>query len=130
MLADISPAIRTVLCLRRAEKAAIHFADMMSGDHKQISQDLFDELRQHFSEPEILALGWRIAMFVGWGRLSAALGLDDIREGLPAHGRSWGRANPIADRIARDGVAAFSGWLAIGSVFSLPPPASRARSCC
>jgi alkylhydroperoxidase family enzyme len=65
------------------EKAALHFAEMMAGDHKQISQDLFDELRQHFSEPEILALGWRIAIFVGWGRLSAALGLDDIGKVCP-----------------------------------------------
>jgi hypothetical protein len=103
------------------EKAAIHFADMLSGDHEQISQDLFDELRRHFSEPEILALGWRIAMFVGWGRLSAALRLDDVG-GLPAHSRSWRTANSIADRNARDGVAAFPGWLAIGSVFS--PPAA------
>jgi alkylhydroperoxidase family enzyme len=56
MLADLPRYQESPLYTPR-EKAAIHFADMMSGDHKQISQDLFDELRQHFSEPEILALG-------------------------------------------------------------------------
>jgi len=65
------------------EKAAFHFAEMMAGNHKQISQDLFDELRQHFSEPEILELGWRIAIFVGYGRLVYALGLEDVGKLCP-----------------------------------------------
>ena len=65
------------------EKAAFHFAEMMVGDHQPISQELFDELRQHFSEPEILELGWRIAIFVGYGRLVYALGLQDIDKLCP-----------------------------------------------
>jgi alkylhydroperoxidase family enzyme len=72
------------------EKAAFHFAEMMAGDHKQISQELFDELRQHFSEPEILELGWRIAIFVGYGRLVYALGLEDVGKLCPlsaVHGK-------------------------------------------
>jgi len=39
---------------------------MMAGDHKKISQELFGELRQHFTEQEILELGWRVAIFVGY----------------------------------------------------------------
>ena len=65
------------------EKAALHFAEVMAGDHRQISQDLFDELRQHFTEPEILELGWRIAIFVGYGRLVYALGLEDVGKPCP-----------------------------------------------
>jgi alkylhydroperoxidase family enzyme len=65
------------------EKAAFHFAEMMAGDHKQISQALFDELRQHFSEQEMLELGWRIAIFVGYGRLVYALGLEDVGKLCP-----------------------------------------------
>lgn len=65
------------------EKAAFHFAEMMAGNHKQISQDLFDELRQYFSEPEILELGWRIAIFIGYGRLVYALGLEDVGKLCP-----------------------------------------------
>jgi len=65
------------------EKAAFHFAEMMAGNHKQISQALFDELRQYFSEPEILELGWRIAIFIGYGRLVYALGLEDVGKLCP-----------------------------------------------
>jgi alkylhydroperoxidase family enzyme len=65
------------------EKAAFHFAEMMAGDHKQISQELFGELRQYFTEQEILELGWRIAIFVGYGRLVYALGLEDVGKLCP-----------------------------------------------
>ncbi len=65
------------------EKAAFHFAEMVAGNHKQISQDLFDELHQYFSDREILELGWRIAIFVGYGRLVYALGLDDVGKICP-----------------------------------------------
>lgn len=82
MLAAI-PYYRDSPLFTPREKAAFHFAEMMAGDHKQISQELFDELRQHFSEPEILELGWRIAIFVGYGRLVYALGLDDVGKLCP-----------------------------------------------
>ncbi len=65
------------------EKAAFQFAELMASDHKQISQELFDELRQYFAEPEILELGWRIAIFVGYGRLVYALGLEDVGKLCP-----------------------------------------------
>jgi alkylhydroperoxidase family enzyme len=65
------------------EKAACHFAEMMAGDYKQISQELLDELRRHFSEPAILELGWQIAIFVGYGRLVYALGLEDVGKLCP-----------------------------------------------
>jgi hypothetical protein len=96
---------------------------MTSGDHKQISQDLFDELRQHFSEPEILALGWRIAMFVGLGRLSAALGLDDVGRVCPltaVHGE-----RQIQSQIGTRETCSRISRLACHRVgFSLPPPAT------
>ena len=65
------------------EKAALRFAEILAGDHRQASQELFDRLRQHFSEAEILELGWRIAMFVGYGRLVYALGLEDVGKACP-----------------------------------------------
>jgi len=58
------------------EKAALRFADILAGDHKKASEELFDDLREHFTEPEIITLGWRISIFVGYGRFCAALGLD------------------------------------------------------
>ena len=58
------------------EKAAIHYAEVLAGDHKTASQDLFDELREHFTEGEIMDLGWRISTFVGYGRFIHVLGLE------------------------------------------------------
>ena len=58
------------------EKAAVRYADVLAGDHTQASQELFDELRQYFTEPEIIDLGFRITAFVGYGRFIRALGLE------------------------------------------------------
>jgi alkylhydroperoxidase family enzyme len=58
------------------EKAAIHYAEILAGDHRLASEELFDELRQQFSEAEIIDLGIRIVTFVGYGRLVHALGLE------------------------------------------------------
>jgi len=66
-----------------SEKAALRFADVLNRDHKQVSQDSFDELRKYFSEPEIMALGWRAAIFIGDGRLVYALGLDGVGKACP-----------------------------------------------
>ena len=59
-----------------AEKAAIRYADVLSGDHKAADDDLFEELRKHYSEREIMDLGWRITSFIGYGRLIRVLGLE------------------------------------------------------
>jgi alkylhydroperoxidase family enzyme len=58
------------------EKAAIRFAEILAGDHRQASQQTFDGLREHFTEGEIVDLGFRIVTFVGYGRLIHALGLE------------------------------------------------------
>ena len=58
------------------EKAAIRFADILAGDHRRAAPELFDALREHFTEPEILELGWRIVTFVGYGRFIHVLGLE------------------------------------------------------
>ena len=58
------------------ERAAVRYADVLAGDHTQASLELFDELRQHFTEPEIIDLGFRITAFVGYGRFIRALGLE------------------------------------------------------
>ena len=39
-------------------------------------EELFDELRRYFTEPEIMDLGWRIVTFVGYGRFIHTLGLE------------------------------------------------------
>ena len=58
------------------EKAAIHYAEVLAGDHQSADEELFEELREHFTESEIVDLGIRIMTFVGYGRLVRVLGLE------------------------------------------------------
>jgi alkylhydroperoxidase family enzyme len=75
LIAEI-PRYRDSELLTPREKAAIRYAEVLAGDHRQASQELFDELRTYFTEPEIIDLGWRIVTFVGYGRFIHALGLE------------------------------------------------------
>ena len=67
-------------CFDEREKAAFRLVDVLAGDHHKASDALYDDLRKHFTEREIITLGWRIAMFVGYGRLLATLGMDTVGE--------------------------------------------------
>ena len=71
-----------------AEKAALRLADLMAGDHTQVNDEVFAELRKHYSEPQILEICWRIAMFIGYGRLLVTLGIESVGQScaLPHHG--------------------------------------------
>jgi alkylhydroperoxidase family enzyme len=75
LIAEI-PHYRESALLSEREKAAIRYAEVLAGDHRAASTQLFDELRRHFTEPEILDLGWRIVTFVGYGRFIHALDLE------------------------------------------------------
>jgi AhpD family alkylhydroperoxidase len=57
--------------LTPAEKAAIHYGELMATDHLAITDATYADLRQHFSEAEIVELGMTVAFFVGFGRLAA-----------------------------------------------------------
>jgi len=67
---------QTSTLLTPREKAAIRYAEVMAGDHRLASEELFDDLRKHFTEADIIDLGWRIVTFVGYGRFIHALGLE------------------------------------------------------
>ena len=60
------------------ERAALTYAELMATDHLKIDDALFDELRRHFSDAEIVELGVWSAVFVGFGRLNAAFGIDPV----------------------------------------------------
>ncbi len=75
MIAEL-PRYRGSDVFSDAEKAAIRLADVLAGDHKAASDDLFDELRKHYSEAEIMDLSWRITSFIGYGRMIRVLGLE------------------------------------------------------
>lgn len=67
--------------LTEAERAAIAFGDLMATNHLAIGDETFDRLREHFGEPEIVELCMNVALFVGFGRMGAALHMvDDLPE--------------------------------------------------
>ena len=75
LIAEVSH-YQTSTILTPREKAAIRYAEVMAGDHRLASEELFDDLRKHFTEADIIDLGWRIVTFVGYGRIIHALGLE------------------------------------------------------
>jgi hypothetical protein len=78
-----------------ATKAALRFADKLSGDHTSFSEADYQDLRKHFSDDQILDLGMQCAFFIGWQRFNAAMGIlpDSWQDGsvLP-----WQRAADTA----------------------------------
>jgi AhpD family alkylhydroperoxidase len=57
--------------LSDAEKAALKFGELMATDHLRIDDVVYDDLREHFTEAQIVELGMHVAFFVGFGRLAA-----------------------------------------------------------
>lgn len=66
--------------LTDAEKAALAYADLFANNHFAIDDAVYDNLRQYFTEAEIVELGTLVASFVGFGRLAATF---DMVEELP-----------------------------------------------
>jgi AhpD family alkylhydroperoxidase len=67
--------------LTPAERAALRFADLLATDHLAIDDTVYDGLRQHFDEGEIVELGLRCARTIGFGRLNATwLNIDYLPE--------------------------------------------------
>jgi alkylhydroperoxidase family enzyme len=59
-----------------AEQVAIEYAERFALDHLSIDDELWERLRAHFSDPDILDLTICIADFLGFGRLTQVLKLD------------------------------------------------------
>lgn len=57
--------------LTDAEKAAIRFGELMATDHLRVDDDVYADLKAHFTQPQIVELGMIVAFFVGFGRLAA-----------------------------------------------------------
>lgn len=78
-MVDAVPNFRESPLFTPAEKAAMSLADAMAGDHKHAPFDeIFVELRKYYTEEQIVELGWRASVFIGYGRLVYALGVDAI----------------------------------------------------
>jgi alkylhydroperoxidase family enzyme len=62
------------------ETVALRFATLMAQNHHQLDDRFFAELRAHFTDQEIIELGLVTGQFIGFGRLIAALDLENPRE--------------------------------------------------
>jgi len=63
--------------LSAAEKAALRYGELMATDHLQINDEVYSELKNHFTQPQIVELGMVCAFFVGFGRLAATFHMVD-----------------------------------------------------
>jgi AhpD family alkylhydroperoxidase len=85
--------------LSAAERSALQFAELFATDHLFIDDAVYDGLRQHFSEDELVELGLHCAIALGVGRLSATWDVtDDLPEASPSSGRlaPWNAASVVA----------------------------------
>ena len=74
--------------LTDAERAALRFADLFATDHLAIDDEVYDDLRQHFTEAELVDLGILCAYCVGVGRMVA----------------TWRVTDALPDRFRADGI--------------------------
>ncbi len=58
-----------------AEKAALRFTNAFYADHRTIPESVWEDLRRHYPEPEILELAWTVASYIMLGKLIYAFGV-------------------------------------------------------
>jgi AhpD family alkylhydroperoxidase len=87
--------------LTGAERSALQFADLFATNHLAIDDTIYDELRSHFTENQLVALGLHCALCVGLGRLAATW---NVTENLPSGFTATGGA-PVAPCLAESVVA-------------------------
>jgi alkylhydroperoxidase family enzyme len=58
------------------ERVAIRFAEKLAVDHQKVDDALWSELREHFSEAEIIELVAHTTLYIGWGRFNEIVGID------------------------------------------------------
>jgi len=52
-----------------AEKAVLRFTNAFYRDHRAVPDAVWEELRRHYSEPEMIELAWTIATYIMLGKL-------------------------------------------------------------
>jgi AhpD family alkylhydroperoxidase len=85
--------------LTDAERSALAYADRMATNHLSIDDAIFDDLKKHFTTPQIVELCFRVASNVGFGRMASVL--DAVpQEDLPAELRGRGIVAPWATAVS------------------------------
>ncbi|SPM26650.1 Alkylhydroperoxidase family enzyme, contains CxxC motif, partial [Mycobacterium terramassiliense] len=70
--------------LSAAERSALRFAELFATNHLAIDETVYDELRGHFSEDQLVELGVHCAVALGIGRLAASWDVSDDLPDRPA----------------------------------------------
>lgn len=91
--------------LTAAERAAIHFGELFATNHLAIDDAVYEGLRAHFTDAQLVELGYFCALCVGFGRLNATWDVDEyLPPGLERNGAEavtpWGLAAP---QVVRSG---------------------------
>jgi alkylhydroperoxidase family enzyme len=63
--------------LTDAERVVLEFGDKMATDHLSIDDAMYERLREHFDDAQIIEIGRAAALCVGFGRLHATFNLVD-----------------------------------------------------
>jgi len=89
--------------LSEAERSAVRFADLFATDHLSIDDTVYDDLRRHFTEDELVELGVHCAYAVGMGRLAATWQVTDdvpdaFRSALDSRVAPW-----VSDGVVASG---------------------------
>jgi alkylhydroperoxidase family enzyme len=58
------------------ERVAIKFAEKLAIDHHKIDDALWEELRERFTEAEIIELVAHATLYIGFGRFNEILGIE------------------------------------------------------
>ena len=80
--------------LSDAEKIAIKYGELMATNHLSADDTIYEELKTHFSEKQIVELGMTIAFFVGFGRLAA----------------TWHMTEELPEAFQEEGAKTISPW--------------------
>jgi alkylhydroperoxidase family enzyme len=72
------PGLLGSASLSGRERAALAFSWKMTVDHENLGAADFEVLREHFSEEQIVELGWLASAFIGFGRLTRGFDLLEL----------------------------------------------------
>ena len=66
-------------------KVALRLADRLAGEHPTVDAELHAQLKQHFTDEQLVDLGMTLTFASGWQRFIEAFGIvpDRWREGTP-----------------------------------------------
>lgn len=72
------------------EGAAVNFAERLAEAHSSMDDEYMRDLRQHFSDPELVELGLITGAFIMLGRLHRAFDIAPMEEGAHSKLRPQG----------------------------------------